>query len=57
MGLTVSELAEIGDLLERLEQIEVRESDTRAELARHQAELIAIKSRASELADRIDHRG
>ncbi len=56
MGLTGSQLAEIGELLERLEQIEVREGDTAVDLARHQAELIAIKGRACALSDVIDHR-
>jgi hypothetical protein len=55
MALDAAELEEIATLLERLDGIQASAITTNAELARRQAELIAIKGRACQIADKLGY--
>ena len=55
MTLDAAELEEIAGLLERLEGIQTAAITTEAELARRQAELIAIKGRACQIAEKLGY--
>lgn len=55
MTLDAAELKEIAGLLERLEGIQTAAITTEAELAQRQAELIAIKGRACQIADKLGY--
>jgi hypothetical protein len=57
MALDAAELEEIATLLERLDGIQTSAITTDAELARRQAELIAIKGRACQIADKLGYQG
>ena len=55
MTLDAAELEEIAGLLERLEGIQTAAITTEAELAQRQAELIAIKGRACQIAEKLGY--
>ena len=55
MTLDAAELEEIESLLERLNSIQAAAITTDAELARRQAELIAIKGRACQIAEKLGY--
>jgi hypothetical protein len=55
MALDTAELEEIAALLDRLDDIQTSAITTDAELARRQAELIAIKGRACQIADKLGY--
>ncbi len=55
MTLDAAELEEIAGLLQRLEGIQTAAITTEAELARRQAELIAIKGRACQIAEKLGY--
>lgn len=54
--LTTAELEEVAGLLDRIEAIPAT-SASAEEIARRKAELIRIKGRAAELAERIGYSG
>ena len=55
MTLDAAELEEIAGLLQRLEGIQTATITSEAELAQRQAELIAIKGRACQIADKLGY--
>ena len=55
MTLDAAELEEIESLLERLNSIQAAAITTDAELAQRQAELIAIKGRACQIAEKLGY--